>query len=673
MKDSKPKSKAKSKSPKSTGASIDLDNPEFQNAWKILNFTRQSLFLTGKAGTGKSTFLRHIVDTIKKKTVVLAPTGIAAVNAGGQTLHSFFKIPLKPILPDDPDFQPRRLRERMKYSSSQVKLLREIELIVIDEISMVRADIIDFIDRILRVYCHNMREPFGGKQLLLVGDVFQLEPVVTGDARDILGRCYQAPYFFNARVFSELQIVSIELRKVYRQDDSEFVSLLDRVRAGQPTAEDILRLNSRLLPPDKIDADSEDMTMTIATRRDMVDHINERHLAELTTPVMVYKGKIEDDFPMSSLPTDLELSLKVGAQIVFIKNDPERRWVNGTVGIVEDLKEDRIGVRLDSGDLVDVEREIWGNVRYQYNEETHKVDEIELGRFIQFPIKLAWALTIHKSQGLTFNKVRIDIGRGAFSGGQTYVALSRCRSLEGISLCSTLNRRDIFVNRYVMDFAAGFNDTRTFDRAMESARADSLYYEAYQAFEKGDTFRAVELFHEAITARNEFDKPEVRRLVARKLNVINRLREENERLRARVEQDRQRFADIASNYLLLSNDCAEAGEYQGALANYRRALEYDPGNHTVLLLMAQLETENGESEKALELLTRALKLVPDDVPTLLTIGDLYNGRGDYAAAMDHYLRAHAAKPKSRKVLRRIIDLFESMGDLDSADQYRDLL
>lgn len=673
MKDSKPKSKAKSKSPKSTGASIDLDNPEFQNAWKILNFTRQSLFLTGKAGTGKSTFLRHIVDTIKKKTVVLAPTGIAAVNAGGQTLHSFFKIPLKPILPDDPDFQPRRLRERMKYSSSQVKLLREIELIVIDEISMVRADIIDFIDRILRVYCHNMREPFGGKQLLLVGDVFQLEPVVTGDARDILGRCYQAPYFFNARVFRELQIVSIELRKVYRQDDSEFVGLLDRVRAGQPTAEDIIRLNSRLMPPDKIDIDSEDLTMTIATRRDMVDHINERHLAELTTPVMVYKGKIENDFPMSSLPTDLELSLKVGAQIVFIKNDPERRWVNGSVGIVEDLKEDRIGVRLDSGDLVDVEREIWGNVRYQYNEETHKVDEIELGRFIQFPIKLAWALTIHKSQGLTFNKVRIDIGRGAFSGGQTYVALSRCRSLEGISLCSTLNRRDIFVNRYVMDFAAGFNDTRTFDRAMESARADSLYYEASQAFEKGDTSRAVELFHEAMTARNEFDKPEVRRLLALKLNVINRLREENERLRARVEQDRQRFADIASNYLLLGNDCAEAGEYQGALANYRRALEYEPGNHTVLLLMAQLETENGESEKALELLTRALKLVSDDVPTLLTIGDLYNGRGDYAAAMDHYLRAHAAKPKSRKVLRRIIDLFESMGDLDSADQYRDLL
>lgn len=673
MKDSKPKSKAKSKSPKSTGASIDLDNPEFQNAWKILNFTRQSLFLTGKAGTGKSTFLRHIVDTIKKKTVVLAPTGIAAVNAGGQTLHSFFKIPLKPILPVDPDFHPRRLRERMKYSSSQVKLLREIELIVIDEISMVRADIIDFIDRILRVYCHNMREPFGGKQLLLVGDVFQLEPVVTGDARDILGRFYQAPYFFNARVFRELQIVSIELRKVYRQDDSEFVGLLDRVRAGQPTAEDIMRLNSRLLPPDKIDADSEDMTMTIATRRDMVDHINERHLAELTTPVMVYKGKIEDDFPMSSLPTDLELSLKVGAQIVFIKNDPERRWVNGSVGIVEDLKDDRIGVRLDSGDLVDVEREIWGNVRYQYNEETHKVDEIELGRFIQFPIKLAWALTIHKSQGLTFNKVRIDIGRGAFSGGQTYVALSRCRSLEGISLCSTLNRRDIFVNRYVMDFAAGFNDTRTFDRAMESARADSLYYEASQAFEKGDTSRAVELFHEAITARNEFDKPEVRRLVARKLNVINRLREENERLRARVEQDSERFADIASDYLVLGNDCAEAGEYQGALANYRRALEYDPGNHTVLLLMAQLEAENGESEKALELLTRALKLVPDDVPTLLTIGDLYNGRGDYAAAMDHYLRAHAAKPKSRKVLRRIIDLFESMGDLDSADQYRDLL
>lgn len=652
---------------------IDLDNPEFQNAWQLINYTRRSVFLTGKAGTGKSTFLRYIVENIRKKTVVLAPTGIAAVNVGGQTLHSFFKIPLKPLLPTDPDFAIRTLRKRMKYSSSHVKLLRQLDLIIIDEISMVRADIIDFIDKILRVYCHNMREPFGGKQLLLVGDIFQLEPVVTGDARDVLAHYYNAPYFFNALAFNELAIVPIELRKVYRQDDADFISLLDRVRAGQPAEADIRRLNAKLIPSEQVDRLSADMTMTIASRRDMVDHINERHLNELKTPEIVYKGIIKGDFPMNALPTDLELSLKVGAQIVFIKNSPDRRWVNGTLGIVDSLSDEKICVRLEQGNVVEVEPEVWGNIRYQYNEEKGTVDEIELGSYMQFPVKLAWALTIHKSQGLTFNKVIIDIGRGAFTGGQTYVALSRCRSFDGISLCSTLNMRDIFVNRHIIDFASRFNNQKIIDEAIESSKADDFYNKSSKAFDMRDFYFAVDYLAQAIESRNELKKPSVRRLIARKLAIISQLEHKIQTLSEKIESDKKRFHDLSDTYVTLGNECAEAGEYTPALANYNKALELAPDNYMARLLMAQLVGENGETDKAISLLKEALAINPEDTRALVLIGDIYSAEGDLAAAMDFFLRAHALDECDKKILRRIISLFENMGDEESAEHYKKLL
>lgn len=652
---------------------IDLDNPEFQNAWQLINYTRRSVFLTGKAGTGKSTFLRYIVENIRKKTVVLAPTGIAAVNVGGQTLHSFFKIPLKPILPTDPDFAIRTLRKRMKYSSSHVKLLRQLDLIIIDEISMVRADIIDFIDKILRVYCHNMREPFGGKQLLLVGDIFQLEPVVTGDARDVLAHYYNAPYFFNALAFNELAILPIELRKVYRQDDADFISLLDRVRAGQPAEADIRRLNAKLIPSEQVDRLSADMTMTIASRRDMVDHINERHLNELKTLEIVYKGIIKGDFPMNALPTDLELSLKVGAQIVFIKNSPDRRWVNGTLGIVDSLSDEKICVRLEQGNVVEVEPEVWGNIRYQYNEEKGTVDEIELGSYMQFPVKLAWALTIHKSQGLTFNKVIIDIGRGAFTGGQTYVALSRCRSFDGISLCSTLNMRDIFVNRHIIDFASRFNNQKLIAEAIESSKADDFYNKSSKAFDMRDFYSAVDYLAQAIESRNELKKPTVRRLIARKLAIISQLEHKIQILNEKIESDRKRFHELSDTYVTLGNECAEAGEYAPALANYNKALELAPDNYMALLLMAQLVGENGETDKAVSLLKEAVAINPDDTRALVSIGDIYSAEGDMAAAMDFFLRAHAIDVYDKKILRRIISLFENMGDEESAEHYKKLL
>ena len=303
---------------------INISSPEFQNALSLIKFTHQSLFLTGKAGTGKSTFLRYIRSEIKKKSVVLAPTGIAAINAEGSTLHSFFKLPFHPLLLDDPRFSVRRIRDFLKYKKSQIKLLQEVDLIIIDEISMVRADVIDFIDRILRVYCHNMREPFGGKQMLLIGDVFQLEPVVKADEREILSKFYPNPYFFSAQVFKQMKLVSIELKKVFRQKDAGFIAALDHIRQNEISDLELNLLNSRYREDGEFPRQEfEGLNIVLATRRDNVDYINQAELDRLPGNTILLKGVVSGDFPESSLPTLFQLELKENAQIIFIKNDPD--------------------------------------------------------------------------------------------------------------------------------------------------------------------------------------------------------------------------------------------------------------------------------------------------------------------------------------------------------------
>ena len=312
---------------------VDLDNQELQQALQIVQFTHNSLFLTGKAGTGKSTFLRYIAATTKKKHVVLAPTGIAAINAGGATLHSFFKLPFHPLLPTDTRYTARNIRKTLRYNGEKIKLLREVELIIIDEVSMVRADIIDFIDKVLRIYCHKMREPFGGKQMLFVGDIYQLEPVLKEEDRQLLEPFYKGAYFFNAHIFRAFPLVSIELRKVYRQTDPHFISILDHIRTNRVIPADLAALNARVSQRSQpADAPSGSLSITLSTTRDNADWINSEELSKLPGDNIELVGEINGEFPESSLPTPLTLQLKVGAQVMFVKNNADHLWVNGTRG-----------------------------------------------------------------------------------------------------------------------------------------------------------------------------------------------------------------------------------------------------------------------------------------------------------------------------------------------------
>ena len=557
---------------------LDINNQEWQQALQIIQYTRRSLFLTGKAGTGKSTFLRYVAAHTKKKHVILAPTGIAAINAGGQTLHSFFKLPFHPLLPNDSRYNARNIRKTLKYSGVTLKLLRETELIIIDEISMVRADIIDFIDRVLRIYCRNMREPFGGKQLLLVGDIFQLEPVVKEEEWRLMQPFYPSAYFFDAKVWQQMQLVSIELRKVYRQSDAQFIAILDRIRQNTATDEDLAAINHRVDQQQETHQQSA-FPITLATRRDTVDWINEQQLANLDGSVTMFKGTIQGEFPLTSLPAPMELEVKPGAQVIFTKNDKEKRWVNGTIGIVTgiDQEEGIIGVVDEDGHEYDVGCEQWENMRYTFNEKEQKIEEELLGTFRQFPLRLAWAITVHKSQGLTFRQVKIDFsGGGALAGGQTYVALSRCMSLQGLTLEEPLRRSDIFVRPEVVQFAQRYNNGQLMRQALSESKADKEYREAVSAFDRRDFDVFLKHFFVAIHSRYDLERPEVQRYIRRKLGIINLLHNEKQQLEEELLRHEELLKRLAVEYTLLGKECEAEHMTDAAIRNYEKALELYP-------------------------------------------------------------------------------------------------
>ncbi len=431
---------------------LDTNNIEFQTALELIQETNQSFFLTGKAGTGKSTFLKHIVETVSKDFVVVAPTGIAAVNVGGVTIHSFFQFPLRPLLPEDEDIKI------FWKDSEKRKIISAMDTLIIDEISMVRADLIDGIDYSLRKNGGNPNLPFGGKQVVFVGDIFQLEPVTiknTGEQK-IISEIYGSSYFYNAKVFERVSLFTVELQKVYRQTDSAFISLLDKVRVKEISPTDLNKINTRVFSQSELN--KNDFAITLTTKNDLADTVNFKKLSELKTEPFAYNAEVSGEFEESKYPTEPELTLKVGAQVIFIKNDTDKRWVNGTIGQVSGLTDTEIKVKLKDGEIYSVEKRIWENIKYQYNKEKKKIEQEIVGTFKQYPLKLAWAITIHKSQGLTFDKVVVDFGNGTFASGQAYVALSRATSFEGLFLKQKLNSTDIYIDDEIKEFAKTFND-----------------------------------------------------------------------------------------------------------------------------------------------------------------------------------------------------------------------
>lgn len=438
---------------------IDKDNAEFNFAAEFVLQTYRPVYLTGKAGTGKTTFLKYLRATCKKKMAVLAPTGVAAVNAGGQTIHSFFNIKPSVYVPGDKrlrftvnerDEDKTSIIDHFRYQREKLDLIRNLELLIIDEISMVRCDLLDVIDQLLRYIRRRHFIPFGGVQVILIGDTFQLPPIANGDDWQVLSRFYESPYFFSSIVMKASKPVYIELKKIYRQKDQGFIDLLNRIRLNKLYTDDLRLINSRFLHG--FDPEYAEDYIILASHNRMVIETNRKRLEEIKEEAQHFEADINGIFPENSYPADILLELKTGAQVMMLRNDRNKRYFNGKIGHIESLDDEEIKVRFPDDTLVEVIKEKWDNIRYKWDQKDNKVIEESVGTFTQFPVKLAWAITVHKSQGLTFEKVIADVGE-SFAHGQVYVALSRCTSFGGLLLKSPLTSRSIKTDPVVLKFA----------------------------------------------------------------------------------------------------------------------------------------------------------------------------------------------------------------------------
>lgn len=450
---------------------MEIDfNPEFSKALELMENTRKNVFVTGRAGTGKSTLLAYFRDATKKKVVVVAPTGVAALNVGGQTIHSFFGF--------KPDITISKVKK--KASEKSRKMFEELETLVIDEASMVRADLLDCVDRFLCLNGPVKETPFGGVQMVFIGDLYQLPPVVSSTERDVFKTYYASPYFFDAKSFKEIDVEFVELEKVYRQKDEQFILLLNSIRNNTATQKELDALNTRVNP--SFEPKDNEFFITLTTTNDAANQNNEKKLANLKGRKYSYEAELSGKITPEYFPTSIDLTVKKGAQVMMLNNDASGRWLNGSVGEIIDVTDDDVDgdvliVRLSEGEKVEVKPHKWEVYQFFFNSSTNSFDSRSIGSFMQYPLRLAWAVTIHKSQGKTFDNVIIDLNKGIFAHGQLYVALSRCRTLEGIVLRQPIQKKHAFMDWRVVKFVTSLHYKRS-EQALPLARKIALIQKA---------------------------------------------------------------------------------------------------------------------------------------------------------------------------------------------------
>lgn len=636
-----------------TNIKLDKENVEFNAATDFVRHTDRLVYLTGKAGTGKTTFLKYIKDNTNKNTVVLAPTGVAAINAGGVTIHSFFQIPFGPFVPGDTRLRTSAKGEgdsetiysTFKFNETKKSIIENMELLIIDEVSMVRVDTLDVIDRILKIFRNKPNLPFGGVQVILIGDTFQLPPIADREQWSILSQFYTSQFFFSSRVIEQYTPVYIELKKIYRQSEQEFIDLLNRVRVSQVNENDLKLLNAKYDPA--FSGNGNDYII-LATHNKIVNETNFAKLNQLTTESYTYEADVEGIFPDGNKPTGHNLKLKVGAQIMFVKNDAEKkkRYFNGKIGKIKELDDDTITVEFDDETEVEVERAVWENIQYSYDKKNKKIKEEIVGTFEQFPIRLAWAITVHKSQGLTFEKVIADLGN-AFSPGQVYVALSRCTSFSGLKLKTQIGRQAIKTDPRVIEFARNETPDTLITDHLNTGKADFYYKKAREDFYKGKIESGFDFFKKALKFRDDIDTDQFEKFIKVK---GKRLLDYKQKCLALIQQ-----SDIASIEL---KEAEKTNSLMAQELNMKNAQisEYDSKLHRLLEDTSQFESDIKQLKKVLKESERKLyisqkKSIAIEAKLQKTERKLFNKRWEVKAHLSEIERLNGLK-WYRKLLGR---------------------